>query len=183
MTPGKKIILGIIAVIVGFLVVSVIVVGIWQTVDPEGYDTYQDQREAERKAEELQAKQDSGTFLRAAWDIDLSKMSNGDYKDKAESVLSNHILKYQGKDGSGKNMQDAIIDFYDCSSDADFEVEILRWNDEMIVAELHPDFVNCDKISNFLFGYKPDTNDLRYIIDQTWKEQAKSVMNYLDINP
>ncbi len=158
-----------------------------EVIDPEGREKYIDQLEAEqedeRTAEELRERRDDGHFLQNAKDIDLSKLSNNIYKDNAEQILSHYVLSYQGKDGSGNNMKDSIIDFYDCASDASFQVEILRWNDEMIIVELSSDYGDCDNYVDFLFGYKPHTNDLRYIIDQTWKEQAKSVMNYLDINP
>ena len=130
-----------------------------------------------------QQKMNDGDFLRSVRDIDSSKLSNNNYKNNAERLLSNYVLSYQGKDQSGEDMGDVLVDFYECKSYADFPVEILRWNTEMIIVEISPDYANCELHFSFLLGYKPQTNDLRYIIDQTWKEQAKSTMNYLDINP
>ena len=182
MNSGGKILWGIIITIVAFFGIGIVSMGIWSYTDPEGYEKFSLESKAKEKAKELETRTADGYYLRIAQEINPSKLSNANYKNNAEKILSNYVLTYQGKDKSGNNMVDALNRFYGCDKNTNFTVEIKNWNNEMITLELTDDF-SCRYSPTFLFGYKPQSDDLRYIYDQIWEEQVKSVMNFLDINP
>lgn len=107
MNTGKKIILGIIIVIVGFFGIGIASIGIWSQVDPEGYSKMQEENE-KREAEEL-AKVQREEQARARYFVDPSQFGVGDNYDKAEEKLRNLVLNYKGSDNSGWTMSELLL--------------------------------------------------------------------------
>lgn len=182
MSKKKIVVLTIIGIIAILEISNVIYHSVYSIYYPEEYAKDMKELEQDRSDNLMRENEENGMYLRYAQEIIPSKLSNDVYHNNAQRVLTEYILTYQGKDKSGDNMVDALNRFYGCPKDTPFLVEISNWNNEMITLELTDDF-SCDGYVSFFFGYKPQSDDLRYIIDQTWEEQVKSVMYFLDINP
>lgn len=123
MNTGKKIILGIIIVIVGFFAIGFISFAVYEQIDPEGHKKYLqelDERQAEREKEqriELRNEELRNRLPTNVSEITPSKMGNGywqsdeeeAYYDHAEKLLSEYLLSYKGQDNSGWTMSEMLL--------------------------------------------------------------------------
>jgi len=126
-----------------------------------------------------------GYGLKTVQDIDISKLSNHVYNQNAEKILTSYVLTYKGKDNSGTNLKDLLIDTTKCDpTNAEFSVEILRWGIGKIGLEVENDIMYCENWVPIILVYVQDEEKLTFTNDgQEGEEFAKGIINYLNKFP
>ncbi len=105
MSKGKKILLGIVIIVIGIFTLQIV-----------NYQTASDEQKEQWAAEsEEEDREKRGLLLKTARDIEPSKLSEswGQYKINAGNILSKYVLEYQGKDRSGKSLVSQLNDLND----------------------------------------------------------------------
>jgi len=192
---GKKIIFGIIIVIVGFFGIGIAAVSIYQYTDPEGYAKMQEEQE-QKEIEERKQEQQEKALPTTVTQIIPSKMGNGywqsdaeeAYYDHSEKLLSEYVLSYKGKDNAGLDIQNAmLLALTDkCGADVLLEksntetwVSISDWDDKKIRVTMltSSDNTCANTQQTFNFDIYPQTGK---IISHFSQGGTEKLLNLLD---
>jgi len=106
MTGGKKTLLVIGIIIIGFFVFSALA---YYTTSDETRAMLQKERLAKEQQDAEEERQDNGSNLKNVLDVIPSKLSNISYYNNAEKILSKFVLNYKGSDNSGWTVSEMLL--------------------------------------------------------------------------